>query len=178
LDGNNGKNTGFFTFKNGPAELAAFWKDHGERVVAQHVNDFPGTRPIRWWEYDAPRSPLGTYPSCFCDGKLPEPRKRLGGIGTPNYQALAISPSFTRGIPDSWVTPADVAYYTGASRDTHGKLTNQNPSSSFDGVAIDTDDPPRFESEAAYLERHGLLFPDERQRISDTNFEHETVVDG
>ena len=30
---------------------------------------------------------------------------------------------------------------------------------------FDPNDPPQFESEAAYLERHGLLLPGERRRL-------------
>src|SRR5438045_1829163 len=31
-------------------ELAALWDAHSERIVADHVADFPGTRPVRWWQ--------------------------------------------------------------------------------------------------------------------------------
>ena len=43
-------------------------------------------------------------------------------------------------------------------------------------VAIDPDDPPRFESEAAYLRRHGLLEPGEARRVRRDEFVSETVV--
>ena len=39
-------------------------------------------------------------------------------------------------------------------------------------VGIDKDDPPTFESEAAFLKRHGMLLAGEEPR---SNFELETV---
>jgi hypothetical protein len=42
-----------FKFKH-KAELAEIWADHGDRIVAEHVADYPGTRPRRWWEHSAP----------------------------------------------------------------------------------------------------------------------------
>jgi hypothetical protein len=39
-------------------------------------------------------------------------------------------------------------YYRGTARDIRGKLINRNPSGSFNGVAVDPDDPPLFESQA------------------------------
>lgn len=37
--------------------LAEFWDTYRDVVVARHINRWPGTRPLRWWEYDSP-SPL------------------------------------------------------------------------------------------------------------------------
>jgi hypothetical protein len=117
------------------------WRLHGEAVIAEHVEDHPGTRPPLWWDYEAPRQPVGAMPGWWCDGKLPEPRKRVGGTGTPAYECRAVMPSFSHGIPNVW-------------------------------VGIDSDDPPTFESQAAYLKRHGLLFAGEEKR---SDFEPETV---
>ena len=76
----------------------------------------PGTRPAGWWDYEAP-----------------EPRRRLGGTGTP--------------IP---------------GRGLHrGK-----PGAYFDDYS--NEDPPRFESEEAYLARHGLLTPEETEELTHT----------
>ena len=65
--------------------LAQTWADHGDRIVAEHVRDHPGTRPIRWWEYAAP-----------------EPRLRLGGRGTPLHEVSAYALNLVRGIPAYW----------------------------------------------------------------------------
>jgi hypothetical protein len=42
-------------------------------------------------------------------------------------------------------------------------------------VGIDSDDPPFFESQAAYLKRHGLFMPGEERR---SDFEPETIPYG
>ena len=113
-------------------------------ILAEHVRDKPGTRPALWWAYTCPRLPIGTFPGWFIDGKLPEPRERLGGIGTPAYQVTAVGPSFAFGIAELW-------------------------------VGIDEDDPPVFESQAAYLKRHAFLFAGEEKRSC---FEPETIPYG
>lgn len=40
---------------------------------------------------------------------------------------------------------------------------------------IDADDPPRFESQAAYLKRDGLFLPGEEERLTAADFEPEVV---
>jgi hypothetical protein len=110
------------------------WRTHHDAVLTEHVRDNPGTRPALWWLYDAPRLPIGTFPGCYYDGKLPQPRKRTGGdTGAPAYEVRAVVPSFADGIPDAW-------------------------------VGIDDDDPRTFESQASYLKRHGMLLADEEKR--------------
>ena len=42
--------------------------------------------------------------------------------------------------------------------------------------AIDPLDPPKFESEAAFLRRHRLLLPSERARLTEADFEPELVI--
>jgi hypothetical protein len=34
--------------------VAEFWGTHRNALVARHIQRWPGTRPIRWWMYDAP----------------------------------------------------------------------------------------------------------------------------
>ena len=59
------------------------WNQNRDVILAEHVKENPGTRPALWWRYTAPRLPVGTFPGCYRDGQLPEPRKRTGGTGTP-----------------------------------------------------------------------------------------------
>src|ERR1700676_4516124 len=47
--------------------------------------------------------PIGTFPGCYYDGKLPQPRKRTGGTGTPAHEVQAVVPSFEYGLPAVWV---------------------------------------------------------------------------
>jgi hypothetical protein len=137
-------------------ELAETWAAHRDGVLADWIAEYPGTRPAHWWTYDAPRQPLGTFPGVWYDGERPEPRLRLGGIGTPAHEVLACVPYFPFGLPASWLTESDVARC--------GR-----------GVAIDADDPPTFESQAAYLQRHGLLLTGEKRRLKAAYFEPERV---
>jgi hypothetical protein len=154
------------------------WQTHRETVIAEHVAEFPGTRPDRWWQYDSPRSPKGTYPGCSYDSQLPEPRKRLGGIGTPDFEVLNYKPVFAYGLPVSWIDQSDVDYYSGTMRHVvTGQLVNPKPSGGkFTGVAIDPNDPPVYESESSYLDRLGLFLPGEKKRVKAADFEPETLA--
>jgi hypothetical protein len=156
-------------------ELAALWAAHADRIVAEHVIIHPGTRPHRWWQYSAPRLPLGSFPGLYFDGKLPEPRRRLGGIGTPVSDVLlACVPIFGYGLPWIWVEQWQVMYYSGLAVDIHGApIGDRYPNDSFKGVAIDPNDPPTFEPQAAYLKRHGLFLAGEERR---SDFEPETIL--
>jgi hypothetical protein len=48
--------------------------------------------------------------------------------------------------------------------------------SNFSGVAIDPNDPPTFESQAAYLKRHGLLLAGEERRLKKADWEPEIAT--
>ena len=50
-----------------------------------------------------------------------------------------------------------VMYYSGLAVDIHGAPIGDLYPGDFKGVAIDPNDPPTFESQAAFLKRHGLL---------------------
>ena len=110
------------------------------------------------------------------DGRYPELRRRLGGIGTPKYEALANHPLFSYGLPLQWVTQEDVDLYNGRAKDPYGMWMGTHTEGSFPYHAIDPDDPPLFEAEATYLERHGLLLPGERELLTEADFEPEAVL--
>ena len=38
------------------------WEKVGERMLSPWCKSRPGTRPYAWWEYDAPRESIGTWP--------------------------------------------------------------------------------------------------------------------
>ena len=89
-----------------------------------------------------------------------------GGKGTPAYEALAYVPHFDKGIPSSWVSASDVAYYNGRARGLHGNpIGTEYEEGHFPHEAYDPADPPVFESEASSLERHALLLAQEERRI-------------
>ncbi|MGU3496409.1 hypothetical protein ACLBXM_20415 [Xanthobacteraceae bacterium A53D] len=100
-------------------QQAALWQTNGAAVVAEHIRQWPGTRPRRWWQLEAPGA-----------------RERVGGTGT----ALFPDRNLRFGLPLLW-------------------------------EGVDPADPPTFESEAAYLKRHGLLTADEKRRLSSADFE-------
>jgi hypothetical protein len=156
-------------------ELAALWAAHTDRIVAEHVREHPGTRPERWWQYSAPRIPLGTFPGLYFDGQLPAPRKRLGGIGTPASDILADVPTFSYGLPAIWITPWQVKFYSGTAVDIRGNPIGSLVPTDFKGVAIDPNDPPRFESQATFLKRLGLFLPGEERRVTKADFTAEAV---
>jgi hypothetical protein len=67
----------------------------------------------------------------------------------------------------------EVSYDRGAfGRKTPGARPGSRCES---GVAIDPDNPPIYESQASYLERHGLFLPGERRRLKPADFEPERV---
>jgi hypothetical protein len=122
--------------------LQEVWAEYREAIVQHHIRRAPGSRPRLWWRYDAP-----------------EPRRRLGGTGTPLHECRGYIAPFEYGIPSAWRTHGD---FTG-TRD----LDRWPP--------IDPEDPPRYESEAKYLLRLGLLLPGERERLCPRDFWPELV---
>jgi len=48
-------------------QLRGLWEAYGHQLLADWILEHPGTRPWAWWKYSAPA----------------EPRRRIGGIGTP-----------------------------------------------------------------------------------------------
>jgi len=142
--------------------LEALWKSVRDKVLSDWIRDVPGTRPWAWWRYDdSPRCSAlpGSEPEDYWirERELPEPRRRLGGHGTPVYECLNYVPELPFGIPTAFLDKVDEA--------------------SVDGVAFDPNDPPQFESQAAYLDRHGLLTPAERLRLTDADFTPEIVLE-
>jgi hypothetical protein len=130
----------FLELGSDPDQHRLFWEQHRDAVVAHHSKRHPGTRPKLWWQFDAP-----------------EPRRRVGGVGTPLHECGgAWAELYEYGVPKQWKTACH-----------HPPLV---------GVPISAEHPPLFESEAAYLRRHGLLLAGERQRLSRRSFEPHVLV--
>jgi hypothetical protein len=158
------------------SELLTAWREHGGKILAQWAARHPGTRPSCWWQFDAPRLPTGTFPECYYDGALPEPRLRLGGKGTPAFECLNYVPAFAYGLPVSWVSGFDCDYYSGKARDVRGQPIGMGYiGREFSGEKFDPTDPPAFESQAGYLKRLGLLLPGEAARLGKAAFEPEIL---
>lgn len=136
------------------------WRQHRADILSEFIREHPGQRPSAWWRYDAP-----------------EPgRRRLGGIGAPSYEVLAYVPRYACGIPIDWILETQVKLYAGRLRTISGRIVMPEfIGSDFQGVAIDPDDPPVFESQAAFLGRHGLFLPGEAERLTEADFEPEAI---
>jgi len=95
-----------------------------------------GAEVVRAWIDKRP----GSRPPLWRRYSAPEPqRRRVGGIGTAAHECTACVLRLHRGLPVDWLTP-DLAKTIGAK-----------------AASVRADKPPLFESEAAYLRRHGLL---------------------
>jgi hypothetical protein len=144
------------------ASLRGLWRDFAAEVLSPWISAHPGRRPWAWWRVAAP-----------------EPRRRLGGVGDPAHEHLALEPVCDFGIPRHWVTVWQVAYYNGHARDIHGQpIGTEFHEGDFRGVAIDPRDPPVYEGEAAYLARDALLSDAERAQLTAADFDAHEVVKG
>jgi hypothetical protein len=127
------------------SQLRKLWEGLGDAVTATYASLHPGRRPRVWWRLQAP-----------------EPRRRLGGRGTPASALLAYVPSFEYGIPSGWLLD-----------DWHWTHDGEKPPAAY--VPFDRAHPPTFEAQAAYLKRLKLLLPGEERRLKAADFELESV---
>lgn len=103
----------------------------------------------------------GTRPYAWWCFEAPGTRQRVGGTGTPKHEVLKYAPVHEYGIPSYWIT----------SQDT-GILTRPG----FRGKLLDANDPPLYESQAAFLDRHGLMSDREKATLPKDAFNPEAVV--
>lgn len=128
-----------------PESLAWFLLRHPDGKALAEVWTRHGDAATRAW---ARRYP-GTRPSAWWRYAAPEPRQRLGGVGDAACMHLANAPRLDYGLPSAWITAATRRTWSDIPR----------------AAAIDPADPPRFEAEATYLRRLGLLLPGEAARL-------------
>jgi hypothetical protein len=146
-----------------PKEL---WESNKNEYLPLWIKKHPCTRCLAWWQWDAPRW-SDHYEDCFFHRTLPEPRKRIGGTGTPNYEVLSYVPEFFKGVPTRWITKFEEDYFNERCKGVDKKpIVTKYHDGDFEGIAIDPDDLPTFESEASYLQRHGLLTPEEKKYLA------------
>ena len=125
--------------------LREFWDEVADDVLAEVIAEAPGTRPLLWWYFDAPRLEVGVFPNWCLDGQLPEPRTFISGAGKPAWEETAYMPSFTDGLPDWWVGyrahKPPVFENMPAYLRRHGLLTDSEvkrlPAAAFDPVPIE-----------------------------------------
>jgi hypothetical protein len=92
----------------------------------------------------------GTRPRGWWAFDAPERRRRLGGVGEPRFTAW--SDMTWNGLFELW--------FTGPG---------------WEGTPCDPYDMPTFESQATFLDRHGLLSAAERRRSRPEDFEPEVI---
>ena len=143
----------------GGETLRVKWGAVRDEIMSRWVAERPGTRPRAWWLVDAPR--WDDSPDDY-DRTLTQPRRRLGGTGTPIFECLCYVPHFEYGIPDTFISASTLAHYN-----EHGKnrgLKNwERPDEPVE--AIDPKDPPQYESQARYLWDRDLLEPEEKRAV-------------
>jgi hypothetical protein len=114
------------------------WTEHAEQITAEWAAKHPGTRPQHWWRFSAPRLPIaeqGEHATWYYAPELIMPRLHLGGSGAPDAELTIHVYCLDHGLP----------------------ILREGD--------FDPADPPVWESEMAYLKRHGLLLPGERMRM-------------
>ena len=147
-------------FSRTDEEKARIFFQVKDAILAEWMRQRPGTRPDFWWRTEAPEK---------C-------RRRLGGIGDAAHEHLADVESYNYGIPSVFVSRFQESYYNGRARDVNGKpIGTEHAEGDFAGRAIDPNDPPAYESEAAYLKRHDLLSAEEKRRLRKKDFEPEII---
>lgn len=117
-----------------------------------------GALVLARWVDEAP----GTRPALWWQYDAPEPRRRVGGIGRPLHEFTAYVVRYAYGVPIDW--PEDDPDLPAEFRPPCAAL-------------IDPNDPPLFESQAAFLDRHDLLSPAERDSLDASAFDPEPVTD-
>jgi hypothetical protein len=113
---------------------------------------------IKQWVNEYP----GTRPHAFWLFEAPaEMRLRLGGKGDtiPDHVPDEVE-EYWRGLPTYWIAENRLMMWP-----------------ELEEFAIDPDDPPKFESEACYLKRLGLLLPGEGERLHKEDFKPELILE-
>ncbi len=129
-----------------------FYREHADELVAEHAVESPGVRPRLWWRHCAP-----------------EMRRRVGGVGSTNNHFGFGAPEF--GIPAAgdWLWPDNPNF-----ADVMDRPWSEMPW--MRGVVpVNLSDPPRYESQAAFLKRHQLFVRGEAARLTAAAFSDEIV---
>lgn len=123
---------------------------HGDAALAAFTAEYPGQRPGWWWKHRAPE-PM-------------RQRVGVGGTGTARHWhetgVRHANQQDAYGVPLVWVTLENAAWW-----------------GTPPGPPVDPNDPPLYESQAAYLRRHGLLSDAEIAILGDDDFAPEVFGD-
>ncbi len=145
----------FFFWRRDESEQA--WAKYRKELLKTWIRQNPGTRPFAWWQHDAPHEPLVDYDPEHWRIKSAPIRKRLGGTGTPSHALPGGDDSLLRGIPTVFVDEFDIQEFHDWDTDREDLPARETLNIAEPPQLYDPEDPPLYESEAAYLQRHGLL---------------------
>jgi hypothetical protein len=156
----------------GVPTLRSLWEAHRDELLRAWVEEHPGTRPAVWWRWDAPR--------CACVEQRaslgPDLRRRLGGIGDPFPPSVTSTGGSNLGVPLQWTTQDQIDLYNGRTlKGPRDCWTKDWTEGHFPYAAPDPADPPLFEAQSTYLNRHGLLLPGEAERVTAEDFAPERI---
>lgn len=125
--------------------LRPLWERHREALLAAWIRRAPGTRPACWWHFDAPR------------------------ITTP-------PPMYGNWILRVAIQPRLRVAGTGVLLGAHGACTDHAYGIELgDWRHFDPTDPPKYESESAYLRRFKLFARGEAARLTAADFRPEVL---
>ena len=149
---------------------AEVWLAIRDELLPEWINAKPGTRPTWWYLFDpdCPRISAEDiarcgWVDCWFAKDLPDLRRRVGGVGDPAFEHQNLVPQLHCAMPTHFVSQADVDYH------------KEEEDEDFHGKPIDPNDPPRYESQAAYLKRHNLLTTSEEHRLKARDFKPEVA---
>jgi len=117
--------------------MQPLWREHRAAILARWIQTKSGTRPKYWWWFDAPR---------------------LAPAKLGRWAATVDAPRL--------IEPRRLL--RGSGKPLHEALL-VTPAHNY-GIPVwfgDPDNPPVFESQHAYLKRHGLQHPAERRPIAE-----------
>ena len=130
-------------WSNNQGKLKKHWRQHKEDILSIWRLEHPGSRPWAWWLFDAPETL----------------RHRLGGQGTADHEVFSKAEEIFFGVHVSYIQDDDFKAYM--------SLGETLPPYA---QPFDPDNAPQWESEASYLQRHGLLTTDEECKLSPVDF--------
>jgi hypothetical protein len=85
-------------------------------------------------------------------GRQPVSPSLRAGTGDPLFECSAYSATYISGVPELW-------------------RCSDNDSFITRGTRLSAEDPPIYESSAAFLQRHQLFLPGEKRRVPKRDFE-------
>jgi hypothetical protein len=124
-------------------KLKKYWRQHKVDILPSWRFEHPGSRPWAWWLFDAPEAL----------------RHRLGGQGTADHQVFSKAEEIFFGVHVSYIQDDDLDAYKSV-----GEILPPFTQ------PFDHENAPQWESEASYLQRHGLLTIEEERRLKPVDF--------